>query len=350
MKMVLDLIIGVSVSSGESIKFHSQSSFRAVLQINARTMHSSLYVGKNQGTPALHVGSTPGTAGPASMSGGGTLAPGGFQAGSFQPRRRVNQTIGQLTNHSVPRTSIMRRLQTKGDEYIQKGQFVFAQCGPAPMSQSARGSEGIDSLFNLPLLNYYLAKLSSHPDYQNMTAAAVASKFVPHGVMLNSVGDPGREERIVVNTVRGYADTFNVWGDGAYDGDSLYFVYKQIYVDGLHERMQFSYDFAGTPQTVDVSNDSKVWQVIPVCCRGDKEPTLDDLKSGVVRGADLKSGVVRGSDERLECKGIARYVGRVQHARNASGAGICGHQNISGLSRELILMTNVCQMTIFLDI
>jgi len=28
--------------------------------------------------------------------------------------------------------------------------------------------------------------------------------------------------------------------------------------------MQFSYDFAGTPQTVDVSNDSKVWQVIPI--------------------------------------------------------------------------------------
>ena len=321
-------------------------------------MHSSsLHVGRNHGTPTLHVGTTPGTAGSSSTSGGGTLQPGGFQPGSFRPRRTVNQTVGQLTNHSVPRTSIMRRLKTGGDKYIQTGQFVFTRCGKQPMGgQGGRGSEGIDTLYNLPLMNFYLAHLCTNDQTRvrmmDRTAADIASEFVPHGVVLNSNGNDGENqgERMVVCTVRGFADTFNIWGNKVYDGDSLYFVYKEVQGTDLNE-FTYSYDFSGTPAKPAVRHNpgvSTYWQIFPVVCRGDSQPRLADLTDGD-RNHSCKTGA-DSKDKRGRFRGIARCIGRVQHARNSTGSCVMGTPEHAGLSRELILMTNVCKFTIFIDL
>ena len=307
-----------------------------------------LYVGSNHGTSTMHVGTTPGTAGPTDMSGRATLQPGAFQAGSFQPRRRVNQTIGPLTNHSVPRTTIMRRLKTGGDKYIQKGQFVFTRSGPAPNGQGGRGSEGIETLYNLPLLNFYLAHLCIHQpvEWGQKSAAAIATEFVPHGVVLNAIGNDASDtqERLVVSTVRGFVDTFNMWGNKVFGGDSLYFVYKKVKITSINPP-SYSFDFSGTdaqPSVVPPAGEMLIWQVEAVACQGDSEPSIADLTDG---------GVPGGAPHADGCSGVARCVGRVQHARNSNGAQILGGRApMHNCSRNLRSLTNVNQLTVFLDL
>lgn len=340
---IVDLIQRVRVSFVENIKLNSKNTKQ--YSPDSEEMHSSLYVGSNQGTPSMHVGTTPGTAGPASMSGGGSLAPGGFQAGSFQPRRRVNQTIGQLTNYSIPWTTIMRRMKNKGDQYIQKGQLVFKRCTKTP---DPRSSKQVETLLNLPLLNYFLAMLStdarSRDAYNDeISAAQIASEYVPHGVLLNALGDDGREERVVVSTVRGFVDTFNIWGNDIYDGDSLYLVYKEIEVSTLTPYRIYSFDFSGTRTTVNIPTGvQKIWQVIPVACRGDSEPSLAYLTNGKV-ASDPRNDTVGAFH------GLARYIGRVQHARHATGRGMMGRSRSESVCCNLNEMTNLSQMTIFID-
>ena len=247
----------------------------------------------------------------------------------------------------------MRRLKTGADKYIQKGQFVFTRCGPQPGGgQGGRGSEGIDTLFNLPLINYYLAHLcQAQPHWLEKSAAAIASEFVPHGVVLNAIGNDAGSggERLVVCTVRGFADTFNVWGNRVYDGDSLYFVYKEV-VRSSFAPPAYSYDFSGTPakpalQAREDGSDQKYWQIFPAVCPGDARPNLADLTDG-----DQNHACTTPDDAKHkqgEYQGIARYVGRVQHARNSTGSCVLGTPEHAGLTRELILMTNVCQFTVF---
>jgi len=234
----------------------------------------------------------------------------------------------------------MRRLKTGGDKYIQKGQFVFTRSGPTPTGQGGRGSEGIETLYNLPLLNFYLAHLCiQHPEaWGEKSAADIASVFVPHGVILNAVGnDAGKDqERLVVSTVRGFVDTFNVWGPTVFGGDSLYFVYRKITITDICPPC-YSFDFSGTDAQPSVcpepNSKAHIWQVEAVACRGDDEPKIGSL-----------------SDEEF---GVARFVGRVQHARNANGSqilGVRGDERVRQCSRSLRSMTNVNQFTVFLDL
>jgi len=287
----------------------------------------------------------------ASTGGGASQQPGGFQFGSFQPRRVVNQTIGKLTNHSVPRTSVVRRLQTKGDRYIRKGQYVFMHTKP-PQDNRLRREEiaPVETLLNLPLVNYYLAKLSEVKAYQEMSAVDIANEFVPHGVVLNSVGEDVREnaERMMVCTVRGFADTFNVWGNNCYDGDSLYFAYKKVKLVAASHHPGYKFDFNGGAARFTAANcaelaggDKWIWQVIPCTRHGDDRPTVAALRD--TTNDDMTNDTATATDG----DGVVRYVGRIQHARSART--LDGRTNNTLVWKHLTSMTNQFQFTMFLD-
>lgn len=305
---------------------------------------AALYVGTNHGANALSVGSTPGTAGGASMNGGAARAPGPFQPGSFQPKRVVNQTIGRNTNHSIPLWSLAKRFKNGWEQYFQKGQFVFLRTVEPPSFDRAR----LDTLFNLPLLNFYLAQLSQywHDHGETKRAVDVAAEFVPHGVVLGVNGESasgasrrGNSEVMVNCTVAGEADTFNVWGGNVHDGDRLFWLYKQIDVRG--SEMVYSLDFAGSQQRLQLSTDY-VWQVVPYVCKSglETEPLPSALRDGTVLHDSKNSS-------RTPLMGYARYVGRVQHAKRLVPGSM--HHELAS-SRSLHRMVNLNQMTIFVDL
>lgn len=125
--------------------------------------------------------------------GGASLQPGGFDTGSSQPRRVVNQTIGAVTNHSVPVWPLCRRFANGSEAYIKKGQFVFLY---RPDTQQTFSRVPMENMVNLPMVNYYLAQLCVHSDHgdhwrHHMTAAQVAESFTSHGVVLVSQGGEG---------------------------------------------------------------------------------------------------------------------------------------------------------------
>ena len=258
------------------------------------SIHSAaLHVGSNQSTSTPYVGTTPGT------SGGGDGGDGGRF--NFNPSRKVNQTIGRNTNHSVPVWSLIRRFHTGAEKYIQRGQFAFIQSeGPRTFDTSK-----LTTMFNLPTLNYYLAKLSvlwaSDPS-KAITANYIADTYVPHGVVLSSNGEAGNrnEPRMVNATVRGEADTFNIWSEHMHDGDRLWFLYKRVSTLNLNEQLSgldYSLDFDGSTLNVDTKPGSYIWQVVPFVERvGSQVNWLQEL---------TVDGIV----------GVRRYVGRVQHCR-----------------------------------
>jgi len=306
----------------------------------------ALQPGSNHGTPNMYVGTTPGTAGQASTDGGASLQPGGFPFGSVQPRRTVNQTIGNLTNHSVPRTSVVRRLKTNGDQFIRKGQYVFMHT-KFPSDRTHRNSVSApETLMNLPLVNFYLAKLSEDQAYRNKSAGEIAADFVPHGVVLNSVGEDAKEnaERMVVCTVRGFADTFNVWGTDCFDGDSLYFAYKKVKVGLNHAGYKF--DFNGGAHHIPQSHEKLIWQVIPCTRHGEDRPTVESLRDTSNRTMATDQPTPAASEG--EGDGVVRYVGRIQHARSAHTMDTRKQTN-EAVWTHLSAMTNQFQFTMFLD-
>jgi hypothetical protein len=331
--------------------------------------NSALFVGHNHGSANLHTGTAPGTAHSASTSGGASLAPGPFQMGSTNPARVVNQTVGKLTNHSVPVMSVVKRFKAGHEKFIQKGQFVFLQCKMSPTFERSR----MDATFNLPMMNYYLALLSNHwfnnkefedpreidsgSNWRLMTAERIASEYVPHGVVIHANGESasgssrraGTETMINV-TVRGEADTFNVWGGGLRDGDDLYFIYKQVLKGRGSAEAAFSYslDFQGSRTTPTIHENLKyVWQIVPHVHRcTDSRSLLDHtlpLENGKLVYPESSSDQPQANQAQY---GYARYVGRVQHARRLGGTPIREDES----KRYLHLMVNRTQHTIFIDL
>ena len=288
----------------------------------------------------MHVGTMPGTAGQSSTTGGVSVG-GGFPFGSFQPRRTVNQTIGKLTNYSIPRASVVRQLLANGDQEIQKRQYVFMHTrAPKDTKYRSERIAPVETLLNLPLVNYYLAKLSQLPEYQEKSTEDIAAEFVPHSVVINLQGEDASNngERMLNCTVRGYADRFNVWGSNGYDGDSLWFAYKKVKVRPNHPG--FKIVFNG--QARSCPDVEMIWQVTPCSRDGEDRPTFAALHD--------PTNVNMATDGAEDTTGnaVARYVGRIEHARSAHTTN-GSKQNKTIVWQHLTSMTNQFQLTMFLD-
>lgn len=300
---------------------------------------SAPFVGSNHGRPDLYVGNTPGTAGMQSMSGAAALQPGGFDPGSFQPRRVVNQTVGVQTNHSVPVWTQIRRFANGSDAYIKKGQFVFLY---RPSTSDSFSRVPMENMLNLPMVNYYLGRMCMKGQLDDKTAAAVVDQWTPHGVVLNTQGGDGdgaHQERMLNCTVSGFADTFNVWGGACYDATRLFFVYKKVRVP-TNNALDFCLRFNRTVDQVPMPSkadyggvaidESKrfVWQVVPVA----------------TANAYPDDDVLLGDDDAF---GIAVYVGRVNHGRYVRGLDDSSNQRVR---TDVNRMVNQPQFTMFVDI
>ena len=275
------------------------------------TMATGLFVGRNQGVPEMFVGSTPGVPG-------------------LQGASAVNQTIGKQTNHSVPIWSLVRRFTNGSEAYIRKGQFVFEKIG---VNTSFRNNN-LTSMMNLPMVNFYLAKVSQHwektEDPEPPTASTIASEWVPHGVVLNTRGAErhGTTDCLINCTVRGECDTFNIWGTDVHDGDGLYFIYKKFRTNRI-EPPSYGLDFSRGDASVEVEKDTMIWQIVPCVCKGTTTPSLQQLKHE-------DSGY-----------GVSRYVGRVQHARRLGPVSSAPHKKTH---THLESMVNCVQFTVFIDL
>lgn len=280
-----------------------------------------LQPGSNQGRPDLFVGNTPGTD-------GGIFA---------NPRRVVNQTIGASTNHSIPQATVARRFTDGSDAYIKKGQFLFAyRPTNTPMGDSKHILE-MQNLLNLPMANYWLARLSlprsgAAPVLQGKSAAAVADLMTPHGVVLNTQGgvdDGAHQERVLNCTIRGFADTFNLWGHSCHDGTPLYFVYRKRPLEGVaHHTIDYTLHFNGKTSPVRAESKQYVWQIFPHA--GGNPPPLE---------------ATEWEEDGTTHYGFSKYIGRVNYGRW-----------VQGISNPLELMTNVNRMvnqpqcTVFVDL
>lgn len=306
--------------------------------------NQALHMGSNHGSSDLHVGTTPGTAGQASLSGGAAVRPGPFEAGSFVPRRVVNQTIGKLTNHSVPRSNLIRRFQSGAEKYIQKGQLVFLEAAAPRTFDHAK----LDTMFNLPTLNFFLAKLSclwAKNGSAGMSAAQLADKYVPHGVVLNCTGESRNtgEERMINSTVRGEADTFNIWSNTMNDGDKLWLLYKQVKVFAQFAREVYALDFNGTSKDAlgkDGPTVDRIWQVVPFVERAGVPVDWDTV---LCDGANLNE---EADGPPTAEYGVARYIGRAQRVKRLgppSGPNKVCTQQVNN-------MVNLPQVTVFVDL
>jgi len=288
------------------------------------------YHGSNQGRPEMYVGTTPGTGGAASMDGG--AAPGGLPSvGSIVPRRVVNQTIGAQTNHSVPQWNLVRRFSDGSDQYIRKGQFVFCY-RPVNGTTSKKNYVEMINLLNLPMVNYWLTKLSLGKHLDHLTAAAVAERMLPHGVVLNSTGGEegeAHQERTVNCTVSGFADTFNLWGRDCRDGTPLYFVYKKKAIGvATNYGVDFTLRFNGQTDRIEVPDQKPafVWQVHP--CAGEPDEAALRWTEG----------------DEVHC-GYAAYVGRVNYGRWVQGT-----SPPEEMMKNVNRMVNQPQCTVFVDL
>lgn len=294
-------------------------------------MTDALYVGSNHGRPNLAVGSTPGTAGPQTMSGSASLQPGPFDPGSFVPRRVVNQKQRTETNHSIPVSSVIRRFRNGSDQFIKKGQFTFLY-NPSQGNQQPFTRTRMENMMNLPMVNFYLAQLTAKGAL-DITAAAVSDRFVPHGVVLTSQGGEAgsmHQERLMNCTVAGFANTFNLWGEGCRGGTRLYFIYKKVATQSraTNHSLEFSLRFNRMTESVPVPDSvGYVWAVEPWSSPTDAAPPLD-----VLLGDDGKYGV-------------ARYVGRVNNGRRVQCLGM---QQM--VMRDVNAMVNQPQFTMFIDL
>jgi len=185
---------------------------------------SGLAVGsRGQNTTALYVGSNP-------------------HADSLFARPRVvNQTLGWMSNETIPYHWTIARWTNDLDKSIMNDQIVFLKCDNGTPLLRNRAY----TMMNLPMCNYALYRdaletqksdaLSGETTESITELQRILKTYRPMGSVINDVNgdsDPSNNADRVINVcISGRKTTFNIWGD-IHDGDYLYLKLEQCEVKG----------------------------------------------------------------------------------------------------------------------
>jgi len=155
------------------------------------------------------------------------------------------QTIGWMSNETIPYHWTIARWTNNIDKSIMNGQIVFLKCdnGTPLLKNKAY------TMMNLPMCNYalyrdaieqqkadaLLPEDSVQRSASEMTLASILKTYRPMGSVINDVnGDSdasNNADRVVNVCISGRQTTFNIWGD-IHDGDYLYLKLEKCEVKG----------------------------------------------------------------------------------------------------------------------
>ena len=153
----------------------------------------------------------------------------------------VTQTIGMMSNQTIPYHFTIARWAGDLEKNIMNGQLVFLQCGKkTPLIRNRAFT-----MLNLQMCNYalYREELARKQADQINTATTsraevlseILTTYRPMGSVINDVNgkyDPSNNSDRVVNVcVSGRQTTFNIWGN-IHDHDILYLKLEMREVKG----------------------------------------------------------------------------------------------------------------------
>ena len=159
----------------------------------------------------------------------------------FAPPKAVNQTLGWMSNETIPYHWTIARWTGGLDRSIMNGQIVFLKCNNnTPLLRNRAYT-----MMNLPMCNYALYRdaiatqksnaLSGGDTESDLELSTILKTYRPMGSVINEMNgdsDPGNNADRVINVcVSGRQTTFNIWGD-IHDGDYLYLRLEKVEVKG----------------------------------------------------------------------------------------------------------------------
>lgn len=208
------------------------------------TALSTMYVGSSQQTALPYVGSNP----RAAALGGGTAT--------------VNQTLGFVSNYTVPYHYRIARWRGGFENSIKNDQIVFLRTSNDKFIKAGQDNmpnyfhKQIYTMVNLPMVNYALYRdwlqfesdvadgvydhdlgITRNPqgeivskavdDYAYFMHNMILGRWQVLGTVINEGApmaadtDANTEHRLINTCIRGRQTTFNIWG-AIHDGDYLY--------------------------------------------------------------------------------------------------------------------------------
>lgn len=159
----------------------------------------------------------------------------------FAQPRAVNQTLGWMSNATIPYHWTIARWTNNLDKNILNGQLVFLKCDDGTPLLRNRAY----TMMNLPMCNYALYRdalatqksdaLSGASTTSIQALEKILKTYRPMGSVINDMNgdsDPSNNSDRVVNVcISGRQTTFNIWGD-IHDGDYLYLKLEMVEVKG----------------------------------------------------------------------------------------------------------------------
>ena len=159
----------------------------------------------------------------------------------FARPRVVSQTLGWMSNETIPYHWTIARWTNDLDKSIMNGQIVFLKCGDGTPLIRDRAY----TMMNLPMCNYALYRdaiaTQKSDALENSTTGdaevleEILKSYRPMGSVINDVNGnydtSNNADRVINVCVSGRQTTFNVWGD-IHDGDYLYLKLEKTEVKG----------------------------------------------------------------------------------------------------------------------
>jgi len=180
----------------------------------------------------------------------------------------VNQTLGWMSNATIPYHWTIARWANDLDKNIMNGQLVFLKCDKGTPLLRNRAY----TMLNLPMCNYALyreALSRQKSDVLNGTdtdpdtiLTAILETYRPMGSVINDVNGKydtsNNADRVINVCVSGRQTTFNIWGE-LHDGDYVYLKLARVEVKGS----QFNLSLSHHSQTQDDLQSVVAYQWIP---------------------------------------------------------------------------------------
>ena len=155
--------------------------------------------------------------------------------------RTVNQTLGWMSNSTIPYHWTIARWANDLDKNIMNGQIVFLKCNNGTPLLRNRAY----TMLNLPMCNYALYREALSRQKSDVINGVdtkpaeimsnILETYRPMGSVINDVNgkyDPSNNADRVINVcVSGRQTTFNIWGE-IHDGDYVYLRLARFEVKG----------------------------------------------------------------------------------------------------------------------
>jgi hypothetical protein len=174
-------------------------------------------------------------------------------------RSDVTNTMGYLTNYSIPYARVLRAMiekETMG--YNQLYHIIVCKKEKRDPAMRRRGTSKarVYSMLNIPAWNYYQAKYQPMPQTPEEVVSAEtfwSSNWYIGGIVRTEEGEdidgstPSGQERIFNLTIMGTTQTFNVWGPHVRNTTRLFLIVKKVAVDGRYVTRPMGADVQDLP-------------------------------------------------------------------------------------------------------